>query len=636
MCGINGFTTRGRTAGTPDLEVLEQMNAALVHRGPDEGGTTAHGRSALGIRRLSIIDVAHGQQPMCTRDGALAVVFNGELYDYTRRRQDLLARGADFDTHCDTEVILQSWAHDGPACLDDFNGMFGFAVSNARDGSLTLVRDQIGIKPLYYYHAPAGDLYFSSELGSLVAHPAVPRQLDHDSLAMLLVDRYVADPYTMYRGVRQLPPGHLLHWRDGNVDVRSYYQFRPEAQNLSEGEALEEMRRRLEESVRSQLVADVPVAAFLSGGIDSSAVVAHAAGCLEDRKLHTFTVGFEHSAYDESRLAALVARHCGTEHHELRVENSSFDPLLLQRVVRHVGQPLGDTSCIPTYIVSEFASRHVKVVVSGDGGDEFFAGYRHMLWAGDIARAKKRYPVAMRRAAAHALRVTVPVTPSALGPAMRRVRRGLDATFPDPPEMMRRLLALWQPEEVADLLDTPMPSLRPASCRPIVDPARVEPETYAGDYLSKTLMVGGILRKVDRMSMAASLEVRVPLLDRRVFEFALTLPLELKLRDRTGKYLLREAVRPLLPAEVFSHPKQGFSIPLRDWFNDAFWEMTRELTGPGTEVARLFKPGAIEGVLSGGLDALALQHRTSLDAAAARAWLLAQLGQWMQTFRVLL
>lgn len=631
MCGINGFTLEG-SGNRGDSLTVERMNEQLAHRGPDEGGTILHGRCALGMRRLSIIDVVHGHQPMQTRDGRYAIVYNGELYDYKQMRAQLEARGIAFETHADTEVVLRSYATDGLACLDRFNGMFAFAISDAMEGSLLLVRDQIGIKPLYYYLAHDGNLVFSSELGSLISHSAVPRRLDHDSLATLLVDRWIAEPFTLFEHIFQLPPGHWLRWADGKVEVQSYYEFFPQPEPLDDTDALEELRERLRETVRSQLVADVPVAAFLSGGIDSSTVAAFASREL-GTKLHTFTVGFANREYDESHVARAVATHVGSTHHELLVEDSSFDPGLMERIVRHIGQPLVDTSCIPTLLVSDFASDYVKVVLSGDGGDEFFGGYRHILWAARIRRAS-RWPGWTRRMA-NVLLAAIDYMPNPRwAVTARRTRKALALTFCDPIEIQRRLGSLWLPEELPSFLASPPKELRPVSVRSFVDPLKVSPEEFAMDYLAKTSMVNGILRKVDRMSMAASLEVRVPLLDRRVFEFALRLPLNLKVRGDTGKYLLRESARPWLPDAVFSHPKQGFSPPLQDWFNDRFWILTRDLCRPGTDIARLFRRRELDRMLDDGMKPYDHQVRVSYDAASARAWLIAQLGVWLRMYKI--
>ncbi|MEM1452261.1 MAG: asparagine synthase (glutamine-hydrolyzing), partial [Planctomycetota bacterium] len=559
MCGINGTIV---PEGRADLGAVTAMNRRLRHRGPDEGGAIGLGRVAMGMRRLSILDLKSGSQPMTTADGRFTIVYNGECYDTAEQRAALEREGARLRTTTDTEVVLELWARRGERSLDALNGMFGFAVHDRDADSVTLVRDPIGIKPLYYWHGPKGELVFSSELASLLEHPSVPRQLDRRSLVALLVDRSVADPWTLLDGVRQLPPGHLLRWRDGAIEVERYWTYELAPEPMDEQEALEELRARLDASVRSQLVADVPVGVFLSGGIDSSTVAALAARAV-DGPVHSFNVSFQSPDFDESRIARRVAEHIGAEHHELRVDDASFDVELLDRIVDHVGQPLGDMSCIPTWIVSKFARERVTVALSGDGGDELFGGYDHMRWAARVQRFADRTPAFARRVGQAVLAGAALVPAGGIAERTRRARKGLALTFVGRDEQLRRLMCLFGEDEARSLVrDASSEPLRPWASIPAETLEGLEPEEYAMAILAQTYMTSSILTKVDRMSMAASLEVRVPLLDRRVVDLAQRLPLGLKLRGATGKHLLREAGRPHLPDEVYSHPKKGFGLPL--------------------------------------------------------------------------
>jgi len=630
MCGINGVVQRGIV----DPSLVDRMNAALRHRGPDDGGVAGLGSAALGMRRLSIVDLAGGHQPMQTDDGRFTIVYNGELYDHGALRRALEREGATFRTSSDTEVLLQHYARHGAATLDAINGMFAFAVHDRDDGSVFVARDPIGIKPLYYWLGPDGALVFSSELGSLLAHPAVPRKLDRDALAMLLVDRAVGDPWTLFEGVKQLPAGHWLRWRDGRVQVEQYWALRLTPEPREEREAIAELRALLAETVQSQLVADVPVGVFLSGGIDSSTVAAFAARA-NGAPIHSFNVGFSSPDFDESAIARAVAEHIGTVHHELRVEDASFDPALLDVIVEHVGQPLGDLSCIPTYLVSKFARQEVTVILSGDGGDEFFGGYDHMHWAARVQRVRAHTPAVVRRIGQLALAGAASL---AVGPAVqhaRRARKGLELTFCEPLEQVRRMMSLWSESEARALvrgsISTP---LRPAFAGDAEALASLAPEDFAMSTLAQTYMQSAILTKVDRMSMAASLEVRVPLLDRRIVEFALKCPLALKVRGRIGKHILREAGRPYLPDAVYSHPKRGFGLPLHGWFNADFWELFEALYARGSAAAELFEPRALARTLAEGRAAHRAGRALSSQAAAGRVWLLAQLGRWMQRFQV--
>jgi asparagine synthase (glutamine-hydrolysing) len=631
MCGVNGYVLR---TGAVDSRLVESMNAALQHRGPDEGGVIDAGNACLGMRRLSIMDLARGHQPMHSPGGRHTLVYNGELYDHDTMRDDLVRRGHRFRTSSDTEVLLEAWTSKGLDCLEELNGMFAFAVYDRDENHLTLVRDPLGIKPLYYWHAPDGELVFSSELGSLLEHPRVPRQLDHRSLAMLLVDRCVADPWTMLEGVHQLPPGHWLRWKDGQIEVRRYWRMAIQPEAMGEVAAAEELRQLLDDSVRSQLVADVPVGVFLSGGIDSSTIAAYAKRCSEG-PLHSFNVGFANSEFDESSIARQVAQHLGTEHHELRIQDASFDPGLLDSIVRHVGQPLGDLSCIPTWIVSRSAREHVKVVLSGDGGDELFGGYDHIRWAARVQRVSQQTPALLRRLGGAVLAGVAPVTRGTTLERTRRARKGLELTFCEPLEQVRRMMSLWSEEEARSLICSGKAFSLPSAFHG--DPATLdglEPEDFAMAVLGQSYMTSAILAKVDRMSMANSLEVRVPLLDKRIVEFAMRCPLDLKIRGRQGKFLLRKAGQSLLPEVVYSHPKKGFGIPMQDWFNGDFWDLMDELYRPEKPVASLFNQQELERTIADGRRSESQVARVSSQAACARVWLLAQLGHWMETFEV--
>ncbi len=636
MCGINGFANTGQER--VDARIAEAMNRALVHRGPDEGGVADLGFAALAMRRLAIVDIADGHQPMRSADGRWTLVYNGEVYDFAQLRAELEARGARFATRSDTEVVLQAWIERGVDSLRSLNGMFGFAIADAAERSITLARDPLGIKPLYWTLGPRRELIFSSELKSLLTHPAVARRLDRKSLEMLLVDRYVADPWTLIEGVRRLPPGHWLRWRDGVVEVRRYHELKLAPREQDEDTALADLRGTLDEVVRSQLVADVPVGVFLSGGIDSSTVAAFAARAVREsgRKLKCFSIGFARKDHDESELARAVAAHLGAEHFEARIEDAHFSLEALDQILDHVGEPLGDTSCIPTLAVSQLAAREVKVALSGDGGDEMFGGYDHMFWAARVRRITDSTPAPLRRAGAAALAAASPLTRGALATKVRRARKGLELSLHEPAQQFRRMRALWTPEEVRSLCSH---DVRPDELRTDceLDPASFDalaPEEQVMDILSRSYMPGAILTKVDRMSMAASLEVRVPLLDLRVVNLASRLPLRLKVRNGVGKHLLREAGRPLLPSAVYEHRKQGFTIPLFDWFNPQFWALTEELFAPGAPAAALFQRAELDQVLAHGRRADRNPGVRSETSAATRVWLLASLGRWMQRFGV--
>lgn len=636
MCGINGYVYRAGYKG--DLSTALAMNAALLHRGPDEGGAVDAGVAALAMRRLSIVDVRDGHQPMQSEDERYTLVYNGEIYDCVGLREELRAAGHAFHTRSDTEVILRAFQQRGLRALPAFNGMFAFAICDRSDGSLVLARDPLGIKPLYWWSGPAGELVFSSELRSLLVHPSIPRKLDKRSLEMLLVDRYVSDPWTMLEGVKQLPPGHWLRWRAGKIEIGAYARLDMHPEPIDEADALHELRARLDETIRSQLVADVPVGVFLSGGIDSSTVAAYAAQVVHasGERLKTFSIGFDDPEYDESSLARAVSRHLGTDHRELRLSSGEFELATLDRILDHVGQPLGDTSCIPTLAVCELAAREVKVALSGDGGDELFGGYDHMFWAARMRFLTDTTPAPLRRAGSAVLAHVAPMARGQMANRLRRARKGLELSLHAPLEQFRLSRALWQPRELESLCaHAHAGSLlrRDIDLEPeVID--RLEPEELVMLVLARTFMPGAILPKVDRMSMAASLEVRPPLLDRRIVEFAMRLPLEHKIHGRTGKHLLREAGRHLLPPAVYEHRKQGFALPLHRWFNHDFWQLVDELYAPGSPAASLFRDGELKRVLASAKHAGSDVANLSTGNAATRAWMLASLARWMQRYGV--
>jgi len=632
MCGVTGAIGAHSDPASVALAV-EQMTRALEHRGPDEGGVADVGFGVVGMRRLSIVDVSEGHQPMWSPDGRWCIVYNGEIYDHLAKRPSLKARGFAFRTRSDTETLLADLICNGEQALARVNGMFAFAIVDKQERTVMLARDRRGIKPLYYYLSPTGALLFSSELKSLVVHPDIPRQLDHDSLGMLLVDRYVSAPWTMFRDVFELPPGTLLTWRDGAVSVRSFAPLPSPASPTTEGEAVEMLDEILSDTVRSQLVADVPVGVFLSGGIDSSTVAAYAAAATSN--LRTFSVGFASDAYDESGVARQIAQYLGTDHTEIRISSQGFDDRTLNLVVDHFGQPLGDPSCIPTYLLARETSKHLKCVLSGDGGDEFFGGYNHIRWASQVRLVSKWPMPNVRRLAAGAVARILQVPALNDRDWLRRLTRGLEVSCLPAECQLRWIMSLWRPEELRRLLKTPH-TLRPSYETAF---AQISPcpsfEEEAMRILSRTYLPGAILPKVDRMSMAAGLEVRVPLLDDRVTAFAEAVSPSIKLRGAAGKHLLRRVARDKLPRHIFSLPKRGFSIPLSDWFNERFWTRLEDLCAPGSQLSELFHHDALQETLS------ALRRKravggVSLSALATRSWLLAQLGVWLRHFRVAL
>jgi asparagine synthase (glutamine-hydrolysing) len=555
MCGIAGYVgwDRGPQASEADLRL---MCNAIRHRGPDGEGHFVAPGVALGMRRLSVIDLAGGNQPIGNEDGSVQVVFNGEIYNYRELRGRLLAGGHCLATRSDTETLVHLYEDDGDRLVHALRGMFALAIWDARRQRLLLARDRLGIKPLYYWERPGG-LAFASELRAFLALEVFPRRLDRAAIGEYLALGYVPEPDCIFEGVKKLHPGHTLSWdRERGSELTRYWSpARSEALAVDEREATEELRRLLAEAVRCHLEADVPLGAFLSGGLDSSTVVAHMSRAM-DRPVRTFSIGFEEPEFNEAPAAATLARALGTDHRELIVRPDA--DVLVEDVVRFFDEPFADSSALPNYLVARLAREDVTVALSGDGGDELFGGYT-------------RYAEVLRR--------------RELGPAaLRRVIRGVARRLPHASPGRNRLLDLARGRRAryAATVASPLTLSDGGVALPVI--AR-ESGTFDAlldrwfdqledrDFATQMMLVdtmsylpGDILTKVDRTSMAVSLEARVPLLDHRLVEFVVALPSRLKMRDHTGKWILRHAVAGLIPPAVLDKPKQGFAVPLRRWF----------------------------------------------------------------------
>jgi len=567
MCGIAGIVS---LEGQPVFErELRDMCAAIVHRGPDDDGFYRGAEAGLGMRRLSIIDLGSGHQPVWNEDRSVCVVFNGEIYNFQELRRQLQGRGHVFGTRTDTEVIVHLYEEHGQRCVEYLRGMFGFALWDNRRRRLLLARDRIGIKPLYYTEA-GGRLLFASELKSILQLPDVERKLNWSAVAHLFTFLTTPPAESIIEGVHKLEPGHLLTAGPGLAPVVERYwsqQFAPEY-GREEGYFVDRVRELLAESVQLHTVSDVPVGAFLSGGIDSSAVVATAAA-LSPTPLQTFSIGFKEPDYNELGHAALVAAKFATDHHELTLGPDALDQL--KDLAWHLDEPFGDCSAIPTYMVSKLAAQNVKVVLSGDGGDELFGGY-------------DKYVVERRERRARFLPAPAQSLLGSIGRTMPEGMRGRNflrhhslppaERYLDASTLFRHdeMLKLFQPE--FSKLVSPFEPWRSSA-------ASLESD---GHWLSKlqgldikNYLPLDILTKVDRMSMAHSIETRVPLLDHKLVEFALTIPPEMHLRGGTTKYVLKQAMKGILPDRIIQRPKKGFAVPLGYWFRGKLGSYVRDL-----------------------------------------------------------
>ena len=598
MCGIAGvYEYRNRHAVVPD--VLDRMLDVIAHRGPDDSGTHFDRGLAFGSRRLSIIDLAGGHQPMTNEDGSVVVVSNGEIYNYRELTDRLRARGHTVATRSDTETIVHLYEDRGDDLVDELRGMFGLAVWDAPRERLLLARDRLGIKPLYY--ADTGDrLVFGSEIKAILQHPAIDARPDLTSLAHFLSLKYVPSPETMFAGIVALPPGHLLICGQDGVRVRPYWDLsfarEPGDPVPTEQEAFERLEELLRDAVRSHLVSDVPYGAFLSGGVDSSTVVALMTEIL-DHPVRTFSVGFEGDGarFSELPYARLVAQRYETEHHEVMIGPDDFVNLL-EKVIWHLDQPIGDEACLPNYMLSELASRHVKMILSGEGGDELFAGYARYSFE-RLAPLFQALPGPARSLALSFAKIV---------PGQRRAKIALNALC-QPSEVQR--LASWFPlfntEMTAELLSGVFRESPNGSSAADVF-ARQLAGSDAHDAVSRMLYVDtklwlpdDLLARGDKTSMAASLEARVPLLDHPLVEFAASLPTGMKLRGRTRKYLLRKVAAQWLPEDVITRKKQGFPTPTSMWFRKETRTFLHEHISPETIARRgLFEPAYVQRLLS--------------------------------------
>jgi asparagine synthase (glutamine-hydrolysing) len=623
MCGIAGMAGSLRT----HRATLQSMTDALLHRGPDGEGVFWSDDVGLGMRRLAIIDVTGGDQPIYNEDGSVCVVYNGEIYNFLELRAELEGRGHHFVTNSDTEVIVHAYEEYGLECLERLWGMFAIALWDAREQRLLLARDRLGKKPLVYYANSSGGLVFGSELQAVLAHPSVPREIDPRAIDDYLTYLYVPAPTTAYRGVKKLPPGHRLVWQAGHITVEPYWRVRfSEKLRISEHEAVEQFGVLLRDAVRRRLIADVPLGAFLSGGMDSSSVVAEMAE-LSTTPVKTFSIGFGERDFDELRYAAQVAERFETDHHELVVEPRALD--VLPTLVRHYGEPYGDSSAIPTYYVARMTRQHVTVALNGDGGDEVLAGYeRH--WG---ARIAARYDTIPRFVRHGLIRPLVPLVPEPRERRafLRRAKRFMAAAHLSPVDRYLHWVGAFSAAQKSALYSDDFATalggnqsvhwLRETlSGEPLLDPVDAVLRADTLLYLPEDL-----LAKVDIASMANSLETRSPLLDHRLVEFCAGLPSSYKLHGRTSKWLLRQLMRDRLPPAILTRPKMGFGVPVGEWLRGELRPLLEDTVLSSAALNRgYFRPQAVQSLVD--------DHLSRRADRTAHIWALLMLELWFREF----
>lgn len=636
MCGIAGGVWSIGSEGL-SRAVLERMTDALVHRGPDAEGhwlqppnTNELKRNAepslgvaLGFRRLAIIDLATGNQPMDNEDGSVRIVFNGEIYNYQDLRHRLEGSGHTFRTHTDTETIVHLYEDLGLDCFEHLNGMFAIAIWDSLRNRLVLARDRLGKKPLYYT-VQNGRLLFASELKSLLQVPGIQKQMDPGAVDLYLTYQYIPHPHSIYQGIHKLPPGHFAVFENGQVKVESFWKVDWSKEiSIDQATASQKLKELLLDSIRIRLRSDVPLGAFLSGGIDSSLVVAIAQQQLQT-PIRTFSIGFSESDFDETRYAKMVADHVGTKHERFEVNASGMD--IVDRLVDQYDEPFSDSSAVPTWYLCELTRQHVTVALSGDGGDELFGGYeryRALEWSG---RLQSWLPVSWLNQSWLIKRLP---DSNARRSLLRRVRRFCEALGQPPVERYMNWiqifgeasrLDLYQESFIQQLPDrNPVDFLRNAwnkagnrdllSCASVAD--------------LQTYMPCDLMTKVDIASMAHSLEARQPMLDYRLVEWAASLPSHLKLKGTRGKKLLMDTYHDLLPNEIWHRPKMGFGVPIAKWFRTSLRDRTMDaLLGADARCHAIFRPEAIRALIE--------EHMSGKGNQAYRLWNLLMLELWMR------
>ena len=622
MCGIAGKIS---TRGAVGQELLAQMCDVIKHRGPDSRGLFIDEGVGLGVQRLRIIDLETGDQPIFNEDHSIVVVHNGEIYNYKELSEELRSRGHSFSTHGDTEVIVHLYEDYGADCVHHLRGMFAFALWDSRRRILLLARDRIGKKPLFYAERD-GELWFASEAKSILQDPEVERRPNLDAIDAYLHFQYVPHPLSAFDGLQKLPPAHTLVWENGRTDIRRYWKLSYRRGDVrTEREAHELIRESLLEATRVRLRSDVPLGAFLSGGVDSSAVVAAMARQSSER-VSTFAIGFDVTAYDETVFAREVAQLYDTDHHELRVEPSALE--VIPQLVWHYGEPFADHSAIPSFYLAELTRRHVTVALNGDGGDENFGGYRRYL-GNNVAERVAGWPrpaQALLRYVAHALgpderensfrsRLDRIARTSRM-PAYDRYARWM-AYFPEGERQ-----DMYTPELNAELRNRTAPSIMRDAY--LASDAEDELNRLL-DLDVQTYLPGDLLVKMDIASMAHSLEVRSPLLDHRLMEISASLPGSWKIAGLTTKKIFKDALRPWLPDHILDRPKQGFGVPLGTWFRGEMRGYPREiLLDPKTLDRGWFREQKVTQLLD--------EHENSTRDNTNKIWSLIQLELWLRMF----
>ena len=639
MCGITGIISKKGRLANDIVPTVAKMNAALTHRGPDSDGYYDDNFCALAMRRLSIIDLDGGKQPIFNESKSILVFLNGEIYNYLSLKSDLEQKGHIFRTKSDTEVLVHLYEAYGESMFAHLRGMFSFCLYDIANSKFLIARDSFGEKPLFYYEKD-GIVSFSSEIRSLLQNEEIERILDKDALLYYLRTSLVPEPLTMFQGIMSLKPGHFIRIEKNSTSIEKYFsiEYKIDKGIKTKQDAIGLIKPVLEKAVMSQSMSDVPIGSFLSGGIDSSTVVA----LLQTQSanpIDTFHVKFEDEDYDESGIAKSVADHCGTKHHEIVISNYDFKEEMFWDIIDHVGQPFRDSSAIPTYYISKKIREHVKVAISGDGGDELFGGYSMFQWYLRINKLKY-IPKYFREFSVNALEALRSTSVLANSTKLRQVDRAIKTSLLPREDITIALNEMFNEIEINDLLSPAMKSFQLVEeCFPLLKSYPEESSNWSPlrkvmYYRTNHTLTSNMLVKVDRMSMANSLEVRAPFLDIDLFKASAQLPDKFLIDDGVGKSIVREIMKDKLPKEVFSHPKKGFSIPLFKYQNETFKQLASRLLFEENPFPGLFQKKQLESIFIQGIELKKDNNLISVFRASHQLWMIMQLLGWAQRFKV--
>lgn len=606
--------------------MLAAMRDEISHRGPDDEGLFVEQNVGLGHRRLSIVDVTHGHQPMRNADETCVIVYNGEIYNHADYRRELEAKDYEFKTHCDTETILHLYEEHGAKCVEFLRGMFAFAVWDKQRKELFIARDRLGVKPLYYVHDAEGNLFFASEIKSLLRANAVKPELNYNALPDQLANHGTSFDETLFKDVKRLLPGHSLSWKDGKIKIEKYWDvsFEPKHESKSDEEFVEEWRELFRKSVELRLMADVPLGMFLSGGIDSSAICAMMSQMVSE-PIKTFSVGFKEREANEFEYARIVSKAFKTEHHEITITPEEYFAEL-PNLIYHEDEPIGFVASVPLYFVSKLAQRHVKVVLTGEGSDEILGGYGRYQKTLALLKYGEKYESLAPQKIREIIKSGVSALPNSLNKKLKRTflahPADIESLYFDnfaifPKALQKKLLSDEAKNRIAD-------------ANPYSHQNRWLEKTDAKNLLDQLLYADTktylheLLMKQDQMSMAASIESRVPFLDHRLVEYTARLPERMKIRGRETKWILREAMRGILPPEILDRPKMGFPVPIGDWFRNEFRHLIDEYVTSERAFGRgLFEPKFVRDLVA--------EHQAGADHAQ-RLWFLVNFEMWSRQF----